>query len=122
MDVRALVHEDTQRMFALVGENVDVVRVVIGLPRQISLANNFEVEVIMPRGQNSLQQAARVSVKDLVIPVLIGVNPPERLAKQKVITNIIFYEKSGMHQVDYPAIINQISEARTFFLPSLTEE
>jgi hypothetical protein len=109
-------------MFALVGENVDVVRVVIGLPRQISLANNFEVEVITPRGQNSLQKAARVSVKDLVIPVLIGVNPPERLAKQKVITNIIFYEKSGMHQVDYPAIINQISEARTFFLPSLTEE
>jgi dihydroneopterin aldolase len=121
-DVRALVHEDTQKMFALVGENVDVVRVVIGLPRQISLAKNFEVEVIMPRGQNSLQQAARVSVKDLVIPVLIDVNPPERLAKQKVITNIMFYEKSGMHQVDYPAIINQISEARTFFLPSLTEE
>ncbi|KAG2114888.1 hypothetical protein BD769DRAFT_1753807, partial [Suillus cothurnatus] len=111
-DVRALVHEDTQKMFALVGENVDVVRVVIGLPRQISLANNFEVEVITPRGQNSLQQAARVSVKDLVIPVLIGINPPERLAKQKVITNIMFYEKSGMHQVDYPAIINQISEAQ----------
>ncbi|KAG2131901.1 hypothetical protein BD769DRAFT_1450172 [Suillus cothurnatus] len=121
-DVRALVHEDTQKRFALVGENVDVVRVVVGLPRQISLANNFEVEVITPRGQNSLQKAARVSVKDLVIPVLIGINPPERLAKQKVITNIMFYEKSGMHQVDYPAIINQISEARTFFLPSLTEE
>ncbi|KAG2114092.1 hypothetical protein BD769DRAFT_1754194, partial [Suillus cothurnatus] len=125
-DVRALVHEDTQKRFALVGENVDVVRVVIGLPRQISLANNFEVEVITPRGQNSLQKAARVSVKDLVIPVLIDVNPPrttctERLAKQKVITNIMFYEKSGMHQVDYPAIINQISEARTFFLPQEIE-
>ncbi|KAG2114101.1 hypothetical protein BD769DRAFT_1489820 [Suillus cothurnatus] len=121
-DVRALVHEDTQKRFALARENVDVMRVVIGLPRQISLANNFEVEVITPRGQNSLQKAAKVSVKDLVIPVLIGVNPPERLAKQKVITNIIFYEKSSMHQVDYPAIINQISEAHTFFLPSLTEE
>jgi dihydroneopterin aldolase len=110
VDVRALVHEVTQKAFALAGENVDAVRVVIGLPKQILLANYFEVEVITPRGKDSLQQAARVSVKDLVIPVLIGVNPPERLAKQKVITNIIFYEKSGIHQVDYPAIIKQISE------------
>jgi hypothetical protein len=98
---------------------VDAVCIVISLPRQIILVNNFEVEIIVPRGQSSLQQAARVSVKDLVIPMLIGINPPERLAKQKVITNIIFYEKSGMHQVDYPAIINQISEA-TYFLSPLT--
>ncbi|KAG1816876.1 uncharacterized protein BJ212DRAFT_1353866 [Suillus subaureus] len=39
------------------------------------------------------------------MPVLIAVNPPERHARQKVITNITFYEKSGMHRVDYPAII-----------------
>ncbi|KAG2040925.1 hypothetical protein BDR03DRAFT_1026949 [Suillus americanus] len=95
-DVRALVHEVTQKAFALAGENVDAVRVVIGLPKQILLANDFEVEVITPRGKDSLQQAARLSVKDLVMPVLIG---------QKVITNITFYEKSGMHQVDYPAEI-----------------
>lgn len=109
-DVRALVHEVTQKAFVLAGDNVDAVRVVIGLPKQILLANDFEVEVITPRGRDSLQQTAKVSVKDLVMPVLIGVNPPERLAKQKVITNITFYEKSGMHQVAYPAIIKQISE------------
>ncbi|KAG1773687.1 Dihydroneopterin aldolase-domain-containing protein, partial [Suillus placidus] len=108
-DVRALVNEVTQKAFALAGENVDAVRVVIGLPKQILLANDFEVEVITPRGKDSLHQAAKVSVKDLVMPVLIGVNPPERLAKQRVITNITFYEKSGMHKVDYPAIIQQIS-------------
>ncbi|KAG1850214.1 Dihydroneopterin aldolase-domain-containing protein [Suillus subalutaceus] len=108
-DVRALVHEVTQKAFVLAGVNVDAVRVVIGLPKQILLANDFEVEVITPRGKDDLQQAARVSVKDLIIPVLIGVNPPERLAKQRVITNITFYEKSGMRQVDYPAIIKQIS-------------
>jgi dihydroneopterin aldolase len=122
VDVRALVHEVTQKAFALAGENVDAVRVIIGLPKQILLANYFEVEVITPRGKDSLQQAARVSVKDLVIPVLIGVNPPERLAKQKVITNIIFCEKSGIHQVDYPAIIKQISEARTLSLPLLKSD
>ncbi|KAG2355533.1 hypothetical protein BDR07DRAFT_1453741 [Suillus spraguei] len=97
-DVRTLIHEVTQKAFALAGENVDAVRVVIGLPKQILLANDFEVEVITSRGQDSLQQAAKVSIKDLIMPVLIGVNPPERLAKQRVITNITFYEKSGMHQ------------------------
>lgn len=119
-DVRALVHEVTQKAFALAGENVDAVRVIIGLPKQILLANDFEVEVITPRGKDSLQQPAKVSVKYLIMPVLIGVNPPERLAKQKVITNITFYEKPGMHQVDYPAIIKQISEVSSLFLPSLT--
>ncbi|KAG1851816.1 hypothetical protein C8R48DRAFT_612346 [Suillus tomentosus] len=97
-DVRALVHEVTQKAFALAGENVDAVRVVVGLPKQILLANDFEIEVVTPRGKDSLQQAAKVSVKDLVMPVLIGVNPPERLAKQRVITNITFYEKAGMHE------------------------
>jgi dihydroneopterin aldolase len=121
-DVRALVHEVTQKAFVLAGENVDAVRVVIGLPKQILLANDFEVEVITPRGKDSLQQVAKVSVKNLIMPVLIGVNPPERLAKQKVITNITFYETPGMHQVDYPAIIKQISEVSSLFLPSLTGE
>ncbi|KAG1830682.1 hypothetical protein DFJ58DRAFT_873819 [Suillus subalutaceus] len=80
-DVRALVHEVTRKVFALAAENVDAVRVVIGLPKQILLANDIEVEVITPGGKYSLQQAARVSVKDLVMPMLIGVNTPERLAK-----------------------------------------
>jgi dihydroneopterin aldolase len=120
-DVRALVHEVTQKAFGLAGDNVDAVRVIIGLPKQILLANDFEVEVITPRGKDSLQQTAKVSVKDLVMPVLIGVNPPERLAKQKVVTNITFYEKSGMHQVDYPEIIKQISEVGSLFPPSLLE-
>ncbi|KAG1873948.1 hypothetical protein F4604DRAFT_1925519 [Suillus subluteus] len=44
------------------------------------------------------------------MPVSIGINPSERLAKEKEITNIIFCEKSGMHQVDCPTIIKQISE------------
>ncbi|KAG1830679.1 hypothetical protein DFJ58DRAFT_918330 [Suillus subalutaceus] len=94
-NVCALVHEVTQKAFALAGENVD----------PILFANDFEIEVISSRGKDSLQQAARVYVKDLAMPMLIGVNPPERLAKQKVITNITFYEKSGMHQVDYPVTI-----------------
>ncbi|KAG1873942.1 hypothetical protein F4604DRAFT_1925514 [Suillus subluteus] len=113
VDVHELVHEITKKVFALAGENVtDAVCVVVGLLKQILLANNFEVEVITHRGKNSLKQAERVSVEDLVMPVPIGVNPAEHLAKEKVITNITFYEKSGMHQVDCPAIIKHISQAR----------
>ncbi|KAG1740360.1 Dihydroneopterin aldolase-domain-containing protein [Suillus lakei] len=109
-NVHVLVHEVTQKAFALAGESADAVRIVIGLKKLILLAEDFEVEVITPSGQDSLQQAAKVAIKGLVMPVLIGVNHPERLAKQRVVTNITFYEKSGMHQVDYPAIIKQISE------------
>lgn len=109
-NVRALVHEVTEKAFALAGETADAVRVVVGLKKLILLAEDFEVEVVTPSGQNSLQQPAKVVIKSLILPVLIGVNPPERLAKQRVITNITFYEKSGMHQVDYIAIIKQISE------------
>ncbi|KAG0698004.1 Dihydroneopterin aldolase-domain-containing protein [Suillus ampliporus] len=109
-NVRVLVNEVTQKAFALAGENAEAVRVVVGMKKMILLAEDFEVEVITPSGQDSSHQAAKVAVKGLVMPVLIGVNPPERLAKQRVITNITFYEKSGMHQVDYPAIIKQISE------------
>ncbi|KAG1809086.1 uncharacterized protein BJ212DRAFT_1570233 [Suillus subaureus] len=108
--VRGLVHKVTQKVFALAREC-------------ILLANNFEVEVIIHRGIDSLQQAAEVSFKDLVVPVLlVWCQSPKRLAKQKLITdhdgdhgytapmNITFYRKSCMHQVDYLAIIKQIFE------------
>jgi hypothetical protein len=62
----------------LAGENVDSVRVVFSLPKEILPANDFEVEVIAPRGKDSLQQAAKVSFKDLVTPVLVGVNLQSR--------------------------------------------
>jgi hypothetical protein len=39
-----------------------------------------------------------------------------------VITNITFHAKYCMHQVDYPAIIKQISEAHTLCLLSRVQE
>lgn len=47
-------HEVTQKVFPLVG---NAARVVIGLPKQILLANDVEFKVITPRGQDILQQA-----------------------------------------------------------------
>jgi hypothetical protein len=37
----------------------------------------FEVELIAPVFQNTFDQAPKVIVKDLVIPVLVGLNFPE---------------------------------------------
>jgi hypothetical protein len=85
----------------LVGENVDSVHVVFSLPKEILPANDFEVEVIAPRGKDSLQQAAKVSFKDLVTPVLVGVNPPGRLAKKKVMTMTMLWQapRRGAHGI-----------------------
>jgi dihydroneopterin aldolase len=119
--IHALINGATTKAFNLAGEHAEAVRVIVGLPKLILLAEGFEVEIITPTGQSAFGQAAKVIVKDLVMPVLIGVNPPERLAKQRVITNITFYEKGGVHMVDYPAIVKQISEA-SIFLPVLVAE
>ena len=108
--VRALINDATTKAFHLAGEHAEAVRVIVGLPKLILLAKGFEVELITPAGQSTFGQTAKVTVKDLIMPVLIGVNPPERLAKQMVIMNITFHEKSGVHMVDYPSIVKQISE------------
>ncbi|OJA20270.1 hypothetical protein AZE42_04307 [Rhizopogon vesiculosus] len=108
--VRALIDSATTKAFYIAGEHAEAIRVIVGLPKLILLAEGFEVELITPMGQSTFGQAATVTVKDLIMPILIGVNPPERLAKQRVITNITFHEKPGVHMVDYPAIVKQISE------------
>ena len=122
--IRALISDATTKSFHLMGKHAEAVRIVVGLPKLILLAGGFEVELITPTGQSTSVQAAKVFIKDLVMPVLIGVNPPERLAKQRVVTNITFHERSGIHMVDYPAIVKKISEvslsSSTIFVGKLT--
>ena len=49
----------------------------------------------------------------MILPVLIGVNPPERIAKQRIVADLTFFEaartsaESG--EADYPAIVQQIA-------------
>jgi len=101
---------------------VHAVRVVLSLPKQILLAGGFEVELIMrasdwtpPSGapNTSSKAGAIVRVTDPVLPVLIGVNPPERLAKQRLVTDLTFFEAARTSveggEVDYPAIVRQIA-------------
>lgn len=129
--VHALVQDVTQAAFELAEERAVAVRVVIDLPKQILLASGFSVDVTTPRakagesGQASFPSAT-ICVKDLVLPVLIGVNPPERLARQRVVTNITFYERtcttsdststptvstqSQASEVDYTTIVQLLYE------------
>lgn len=101
---------------------VPSVRAVLSLPKQILLAEGFEVELTTHAVEWALQStggkqrsAAIVRVTNLSLPVLIGVNPPERLAKQRVVTDLTFFEAPRTSaeggEVDYPAIIQQIATA-----------
>ncbi|KAG6836913.1 hypothetical protein H0H93_001279 [Arthromyces matolae] len=105
--VEHLVSLVNQETFALARTAAAAVRVVVNLPKQIPLAQNFLVDVITTTSTTS----RKVLVQDLILPVLIGVNPPEREAKQRVITNIEFHEELGTEGkplLDYPAIVKQI--------------
>ncbi|KIJ07690.1 hypothetical protein PAXINDRAFT_177668 [Paxillus involutus ATCC 200175] len=112
-DVHALIEDATEAAFELAREPADAIRVVVQLPKQILLADGFSVEVTTPKGGIARDGRTVVRVKDLVLPVLIGVNPPERLAKQRVLANITFFERAGAGHtgsaVDYPEIVKKMS-------------
>ncbi|KAG8215356.1 tetrahydrobiopterin biosynthesis enzymes-like protein [Butyriboletus roseoflavus] len=108
---RALINDVTDAAFAFVrdapDEVIHAVRVVLQLPKQILLAEGFEVELTTrasdwapPSGGSGSTAGAIVRVTDLVLPVLVGVNPPERLAKQRVITHLTFSEASSRTSIE----------------------
>ena len=131
-NVHALIEDVTRAAFELAGESAVAVRVVVDLPKQILLASGFSVEVTTPRAakagiseaDNPAAFPTIVRVKDLDLPVLIGVNPPERLARQRVITNITFSERlpsytssafdSLSEAIDYPKIVQHLYEVCSF--------
>lgn len=108
-----------------VAEVIHAVRIVLELPKQILLASGFEIELVTRASDwllrsTSTTGAAIVRVKNLILPVLIGVNPPERLAKQRVITHLTFFEsvrpstdvpEDSPKEIDYPSIVQQIVTA-----------
>ncbi|RDB18233.1 Folic acid synthesis protein fol1 [Hypsizygus marmoreus] len=109
--INGLVAAVADEAFGLAGSAAVEVRIVVGLPKQILLAGGFSVDVIVPRDRTAIPLLRKVSITDLVLPVLIGVNPPEREAKQRVITNIMFVERQGDHQpIDYPEVVAKIIE------------
>ncbi|KAF7969417.1 hypothetical protein HWV62_27355 [Athelia sp. TMB] len=117
----------TAEAFALAGEACAAVRVVVELPKQILLAGGFAIEVTTAAGEAGAR-SKKVEVRDLVLAAVIGVNPPEREAKQRVMTNLVFYEEGAderlsrelralnrhekTHEgpVDYPQLVKDLSK------------
>jgi FolB domain-containing protein len=111
--IRGVVEAITKEAFKLAGEAVTEVRVVVDLPKLILLATGFSVDVVTSAPTLHRDVPTKVFVKGLTLATIIGVNPPEREAKQRVITNIVFHEKPGDHSpVDYAQIVSKISRAR----------
>jgi len=109
--VDGIVEAITKEAFKLAGEAATEVRVVVDLPKMILLASGFSADVTTPAGTSSRDVPTKIIVKDLILATIIGVNPPEREAKQRVLTNFVFYQKPGVHPpVDYAQIISKISK------------
>jgi dihydroneopterin aldolase len=62
--------------------------------------------------KSTIIASKRVLIKDLVLPVIIGVNPAERKSKQRVKVNLIFHENSSsLAVVNYQQVVAQLCQA-----------
>ncbi|KAJ3509726.1 hypothetical protein NLJ89_g5067 [Agrocybe chaxingu] len=109
------------KAFELAGRAAEEVRVVLELPKMILLASGYTIDNTYATGDDGDDEHAlsskKVSVKDIILPVVIGVNPPERESKQRVVLNIDFFEKSGPKAVDYPSIVANLCQASDKSMP-----
>jgi len=108
-----LINAVTERAFDLAGEAAAAVRVVVGVPRMILLAAGFSVDITTLNDQAKSFATKQVLIKDLVLPVIIGVNPAERKSKQRVKVNIIFHENTSSSSstvVNYQQVVAQLCQ------------
>ena len=113
--IDGLIGEVAQEALKLAGNAADEVRVVVEIPKLILLAGGFAVDYTIPHPSYPLASPGtkKVYVKELILPVIIGVNPPERESKQRVITSITFYERKGLggtEPVDYQKIVCDLTK------------
>lgn len=105
----ALIAAVSDAAFALAGEAAAAVRVVLSVPKMVLLASGFSVDATTVKGAPNVVTEKKVVVEDIITPVLIGVNPPERESKQRAIVNITFYEKlEGGVAVNYREIVSKV--------------
>lgn len=109
-----LIEAVTEEAFKLAGDAASSVRVVVEVPKLILLAEGFSIDVMVPSTRTAVPR--KISVHNLILTVIIGVNPPEREAKQRIIVNLVFFELPGQHPaVDYTTIVPKISTVRVIF-------
>jgi FolB domain-containing protein len=111
-----LIQAVTELAFNLAGEAAAAVRVILGAPKMILLAAEFSVDItttlMKDQPKSTIIASKRVLIKDLVLPVIIGVNPAERKSKQRVKVNLIFHENSSsLAVVNYQQVVAQLCQA-----------
>ncbi|TFK18330.1 tetrahydrobiopterin biosynthesis enzymes-like protein [Coprinopsis marcescibilis] len=111
--LRGLVEAVADEAFRFGGLPVQQVRAVACAPKLVLLANNFSMDAVVarwiPGEDQSLKTSSKVTISELTIPVIIGVNPPEREAKQKVVIDIDFYEAQPFPtHIEYQAIVSKL--------------
>ncbi|PPQ73913.1 hypothetical protein CVT26_006661 [Gymnopilus dilepis] len=116
-DVDELIGAVTNKACELAGDAAAEVRVVLDVPKLILLASGFSVDVTTVKQEDGsfLVSSKKVFVNDIIVPVIIGVNPPEREEKQRVVVNIVFYENTSAPErkaalPNYTEIISRISK------------
>ena len=119
-----LIQAVTELAFDLAGDAAAAVRVTVGAPKMILLAAGFSVDITTIMKDQPVVTSKRVLIKDLVLPVIIGVNPAERRSKQRVKVNLIFHENttssaSSTVVVNYQQLVSQLCQASSAFLKFL---
>ena len=124
-----LIKAVTERAFDLAGDAAVAVRVTVGAPKMILLAAGFSVDIVTivnDQSKSTIIASKRVLIKDLDLPVIIGVNPAERKSKQRVKVNLIFHENASSSSasstvVNYQQAVAQLCQASlVFFFGSMT--
>ena len=116
-----LIQVVTELAFDLAGEAAAAVRVTVGAPKMILLATGFSVDIstiMKDQPKSTIVASKRVLIKDLILPVIIGVNPAEKKSKQRVKVNLIFHENSSSAWstvVNYQQVVAQLCQASLAF-------
>lgn len=119
-----LISAVTEKAFALAGEAAEEVRVVLNVPKMVLLATGFLVDVTTISEPSVMVVEKKVFVNDIIIPVIIGVNPPERENKQRVVINLTFYEEVDQHQhpaINYREVVSKLANVRVICINPLLE-
>lgn len=85
-------------------------------PKALLRGKSVSLRVSRSRSSPSDGQES-FSLEDIEFPILIGVNPEERVRKQMIRMNLILFGRASSTPVDYRSLENQIHEVRPLPVP-----
>jgi FolB domain-containing protein len=94
------------------GNEVDL---TVTLPKALLLAEGVGLSTVQISGGDKAAvriQSQSLFVRDMKLACIIGVNPHERLEKQHIVINLIFYEITSDLFTDYAKVVKNITDVR----------